>query len=119
KKQWKCIRDQWLAYKRKLTTKSGQASGRIPFFRHERSMRVCEDPSETESLNGTISNVDNSAVPPSPASLSDSDEATINENEDGQVASIPTVTITSVQSSAVTPPQVHFMHKNLKVQSAS
>ncbi|CAG7818650.1 unnamed protein product, partial [Allacma fusca] len=54
---WKRIRNQWLAYKRKVYTKSGQEAGSLPFFRHERSMRFCEDPVETEGLNCTISNI--------------------------------------------------------------
>ncbi|CAG7816547.1 unnamed protein product [Allacma fusca] len=66
KEHWKRIRNQWLAYKRKLTTKSGQESGNPPFFRHEKSMRFCEAPVETECLNSTISNVTDASDAGSP-----------------------------------------------------
>ncbi|CAG7722391.1 unnamed protein product [Allacma fusca] len=96
--QWKRIRDQWLAYKRKLTSTSGQASGRIPFFRHENSMRFCEDPSETDCLNGTICNDVND---------------NLNEIKDDH-KTIPTVTITSVQPPTVPSSQGQYLYKNAK-----
>ncbi|CAG7825736.1 unnamed protein product [Allacma fusca] len=66
KEHWKRISNQWLAYKRKVTTKSGQESGNPPFFRHEKSMQFCEDPVETECLNSTISNVTDASDAGSP-----------------------------------------------------
>ncbi|CAG7785283.1 unnamed protein product, partial [Allacma fusca] len=48
--QRKSIRNQW--FKRKLTSTSGQASGRVPFFRHENSIRFCEDPFTCTRMQG-------------------------------------------------------------------